>query len=87
MVKKKVTVKNPTGLALKPAEYLCKVAMRFKSHTGFEYGGDTANAKSILSVLGSSVKCGEVITLFCSGDDESAALDALARAVEEGLGE
>ena len=87
MVKRKVTIKNPTGMTLKPAEYLSKVALRFKSHTGFEYAGGTANAKSILSVLGSSVKCGDEITIFCTGRDENQALNALVEAVEEGLGE
>ena len=87
MVKKKVTIKNVTGLTLKPAEYLSKVALRYKSHTGFEYNGGSANAKSILSVLASGARQGDEITFVCSGRDEEEALDALVQAVEEGLGE
>ena len=53
MVSGKVTVKNPTGLHLRPAGTLCKQAMQFKSSITFHYGdGNTANAKSVLSVLG-----------------------------------
>ncbi|MBQ6735301.1 MAG: HPr family phosphocarrier protein [Lachnospiraceae bacterium] len=87
MVKKTVTIKNVTGLTLKPAEHLSKVALRYKSHTGFEYKDGSANAKSILSILASGVRQGEEITLICSGKDENEAMDALIQAIEEGLGE
>lgn len=71
MVSGKVTVKNPTGLHLRPAGTLCKQAMQFKSSITFHYGdGNTANAKSVLSVLGACVKCGDEIELFCEGEDE-----------------
>ena len=35
MVSQKVTIKNPTGLHLRPAGILCKEAMQFKSHVTF----------------------------------------------------
>ena len=71
MVSGKVTVKNPTGLHLRPAGTLCKQAMQFKSSITFHYGdGNTANAKSVLSVLGACVKCGDEIEMFCEGEDE-----------------
>ena len=74
MVSGKVTVKNPTGLHLRPAGTLCKQAMQFKSSITFQYGGgNTANAKSVLSVLGACVKCGDEIELFCEGEDEEEA--------------
>ena len=60
MVKQKVTIENPTGLHLRPAGLLCKEALRFQSSIKFEYGNTTANAKSVLSVLGACVKCGSV---------------------------
>ena len=47
-----IKIKNPTGLHLRPAGNLCKEAMKFKSKITFEYRGNTANAKSVLSVLG-----------------------------------
>ena len=56
MVSQKVTVKNPTGLHLRPAGILCKEAMQFKSHITFRYRENTANAKSVLSVLGACIK-------------------------------
>lgn len=87
MVCQKVTIKNPTGLHLRPAGILCKEAMQFKSLITFSFNETTANAKSVLSVLGACVKCGDEIELCCNGEDEEEALRALVAAVESGLGE
>lgn len=87
MVSKEVKITNPTGLHLRPAGNLCKEAMRYKSKITFNYGGNIANAKSVLSVLGACIKTGDVITLICEGDDEEEALKNLAAYIENGLGE
>jgi phosphocarrier protein HPr len=87
MISKKVTIKNPTGLHLRPAGNLCKEAMKFKSLITFSFQNTTANAKSVLSVLGACVKCGDAIELVCEGEDEKEALKALVEAIESGLGE
>ena len=87
MVKQKVTIENPTGLHLRPAGLLCKEALRFQSSIKFEYENTTANAKSVLSVLGACVKCGDEIEFVCEGEDEAEALKTLVEAVESGLGE
>ena len=87
MVSQKVLIKNPTGLHLRPAGILCKEAMQFKSLITFAFKGSTANAKSVLSVLGGCVKCGDEIEFVCEGEDEAEALEALVAAVENGLGE
>ena len=52
MVSQKVTIKNPTGLHLRPAGILCKKAMQYRSSIRFRFRNTTANAKSVLSVLG-----------------------------------
>lgn len=87
MVSQKVIIKNPTGLHLRPAGILCKEAMQFKSLITFTFRGNTANAKSVLSVLGACVKCGDEVEFICEGEDEAAALEALVKAIENGLGE
>ncbi len=87
MVTRKVVIKNPTGLHLRPAGNLCKVAMNYKSHITFMYGDNSANAKSVLSVLGACIKCGDELEFKCEGPDEQEALDALVAAIESGLGE
>ena len=77
MVKQRVTIKNPTGLHLRPAGILCKEAMQFKSLITFEFEGNVSNAKSVLSVLGACVKCGDEIELTCEGEDDDEALKSL----------
>lgn len=87
MVSKTLTITNPTGLHLRPAGNLCREAMKYKSRVTFEYSGNTANAKSVLSVLGACIKHGDTITLICEGEDEEKALEALVAFIEGGLGE
>ena len=87
MISRKVVIKNPTGLHLRPAGILCKEAMKYKSLVTFTFEGGTANAKSVLSVLGACVKCGDGIELVCEGVDEETAMEALVKAIEDGLGE
>ena len=82
MLSQKVTIKNPTGLHLRPAGILCKEAMKFKSLITFSFRNSTANAKSVLSVLGACVKCGDEIELVCEGEDEEEALKTLVDAIE-----
>ncbi len=87
MLSQAIKIKNPTGLHLRPAGNLCKEAMKFKSKITFEYRGNTANAKSVLSVLGACIKSGDEITLICEGEDERKALETLIAYIESGLGE
>ncbi len=87
MVSRKVQIKNPTGLHLRPAGELCKEAMLFKSKITFEHDNTISNAKSVLSVLGACIKCGDVITFKCEGEDEQEALKAIIELAENGFGE
>ena len=66
---------------------LCKEAIKYKSLITFTFRDSTANAKSVLSVLGACVKCGDEIELICDGPDEEEALTDLTEAIEGGLGE
>lgn len=87
MVSQKIKITNPTGLHLRPAGNLCREAMKYKSRITFDYDGNQANAKSVLSVLGACIKSGNEITLICDGDDEEQALKELVSYIESGLGE
>lgn len=87
MISQKITVNNPSGLHLRPAGNLCNVAIKYDSVITFSYEGGTANAKSVLSVLGACVKCGDEIELVCEGTDEESAMKAMVDAISSGLGE
>ncbi|HIY62958.1 MAG TPA: HPr family phosphocarrier protein [Candidatus Mediterraneibacter stercoripullorum] len=91
MVSGKVVIKNPTGLHLRPAGLFCKTAMQFKSkitvHKKTRHEDVTANAKSVLSVLGACIKSGDEIEIVCEGEDEEKALEMMTGLVLDGLGE
>ncbi len=91
MVSGKTKIKNPTGLHLRPAGLFCKTAMQFSSkitvRKQVRNEEITANAKSVLSVLGACIKSGDEIEVICEGADEAAALAEMIRIIEDGLGE
>ena len=88
MINQMVKIRNLTGLHLSPAGILCKEAVKYKSKITFRYDGTSiANAKSVLSVLGACVKCGDELEIICDGEDEDIALKAIVEAIEDGLGE
>ena len=87
MVKQTVKIKNPTGLHLRPAGNLCDAALQYQCKVTFHFRDTTANAKSVLSVLGACVKCGDEIELICEGADENEALAGITALIEDGLGE
>ena len=91
MVSDKVIIKNPTGLHLRPAGLFCKTAMQFSCritvHKRTRNEDVTANAKSVLSVLGACIKSGDEIEIVCEGNDEEEALEIMIQLVRDGLGE
>ena len=70
MVERKVTVVNPTGLHLRPAGLLCQTSMKFDSKVMIFYKEKEINAKSVLNVMASGIRCGDEITVHCDGPDE-----------------
>lgn len=78
-----IVVALPASIALhaRPAATFVKTAMRFRSKVTVAVEGKVADAKSILAVLALGATGGTVLRLNAEGDDESAALDALAACV------
>lgn len=87
MVSRTLTVTNPSGLHLRPAGVLSQTAMKFKSDVIIECGEKRIVAKSVLNVMAVGIKCGTEINVICEGEDEAEALETLAKAIEDGLGE
>ena len=85
MVKQRAIVKNQLGLHLRPAGILCRTAMLYKSHITLEHAGGSANAKSVLSVVGAGINTGDELEITCEGPDEQEAMAALAALFESGL--
>ena len=87
MVSKSIVIKNVSGLHLRPTGMLCNEAIKYQSTVKFEFDGALTNVKSVLSVLGACIKCGDEVRFICEGPDEEEALAALIGLVESGLGE
>lgn len=85
MIKTTVTLKIPGGLHLRPAEHFCSRAMHFKSDVELFLRGTHYNAKSVLSVLGACIRCGDSFEIVCTGPDEVDALKELSSFVENEL--
>ena len=85
MISGKVRVIDETGLHLKPAGILCKKAVKYSSTVKIKTRDGIYNAKSVLSVLGACVRCGEEIELICEGEDEEEAFKTLTQEISQGL--
>lgn len=85
MIEKRVTITNPTGLHLRPTGILCNTAVRYESKVLMKYGANTANVKSLLSVLATGIKSGDEVILICDGVDEVAAMEDLIDTIENKL--
>ena len=86
MVKENIIVTSQLGIHLRPAGAMCDAAIKFDSNISFEYAeGKTANAKSVLSVLGAGVKNGDEIEVVCDGVDEEEALKTVSEKFKEAL--
>ncbi len=82
-----ITILNPTGLHARPAALLVAEAKKFSSVVHLYRGGDQANAKSLVSIMGLSVNCGDAIHIVASGSDAQRAVDAIEPLIRNGLGE
>jgi phosphotransferase system HPr (HPr) family protein len=70
-------VLDPAGLHGRPAARFVQIASRFGSAVTLRVGERTANAKSMVGLLGLAVRPQSEITISAEGDDAEAALAAL----------
>jgi multiphosphoryl transfer protein len=82
-----VAIATKTGLHARPATVLVSIAKEFEAEIQVRYGNQTANAKSLVSLLKLGVEGGQTIRLMAQGRDDDAALETLRREIEAGLGE
>ncbi|MGQ4495895.1 glucose PTS transporter subunit IIA, partial [Dermabacteraceae bacterium P13101] len=82
-----VVVPNPTGLHARPAATLVSTAKEFASDVRIKRGSDSANAKSIVSIMSLGVANGEELTVEATGPDAEEAAQVVADAIRGGLGE
>jgi len=87
VIHREVTVRNRLGLHARAAARFVHAANRFRSRVTVSRDGRTMDGKSILGILLLAASQGTALDLGADGDDEDAAVDALAALVESGFGE
>lgn len=87
MVSQKVTVCNKSGLHLRPAAELSKMASKMTSDITIAAGEKRVNPKSVLLLMSAEITKGTEIEIFCEGANEEQDLATLIEAIESGLGE
>jgi phosphotransferase system HPr (HPr) family protein len=75
-----LTVIDPAGLHARPAAKVVQVASRFQSRIVLRSGERTVDVKSLIAILGLTIRPLTEITLTADGPDAD---DALAALVEE----
>jgi phosphotransferase system HPr (HPr) family protein len=83
MHERTIVVMNSSGLHARPAASFVKLASTFISDVSVEHKGNKANGKSIVEMMMVAADQGDEITIRVSGEDEQAAMDALAKFVSE----
>ena len=86
MQHKVLEIRNKDGLRARPASMFVQAASKFNSQILIERGNKKINAKSIMGVLSLGVQCGDAIHLIANGEDERAAIEAMAALVEGDFG-
>lgn len=87
MTKIELALTNAAGLHARPAAQFVQKAAGFNSKVTIHAGGKTADAKSILAIMGLGLGLGSKIELTADGPDESDCLAALRSLIESNFGE
>lgn len=87
MVERRVEIVNVLGLHARAAARFVRTATKYRAAVTVTKDGTTTDGKSILGILFLAAAVGSQITIAADGEDEEAALNALAELVGDGLGE
>ena len=87
MVSAKVTLTNPQGMHMRPAQLFVNTINAYPCDVTILHNGGTVNARSIMNLMAACIKCGAEIEIQCSGEQEQACLGAAVALVKSGRGE
>jgi len=82
-----VPLPNPAGLHARPAAMFAAMAKKYQSAIHLRRGADSANAKSVVSIMGLGTQMGELLQVRAQGCDAEAAVTSLTRLLRNGCGE
>ncbi|KPA93292.1 phosphotransferase system HPr (HPr) family protein [Pseudomonas asplenii] len=82
-----LTLPNANGLHARPAAVLAQAAKGFAASIQLHKRQSSANAKSLVAIMGLQTVQGDVLQLSAIGEDAQAALDSLIALIADGCGE
>ena len=87
MVSQVTKVINKEGFHMRPAGAFAAAMGKYQSDIILKFNGNDINAKSLMNIIASCIKCGSEVEIVCSGPDENAALAEAVSMIESGFGE
>lgn len=87
MSRREVRISNRLGLHARAAARFVQTANRFRSKVTLTRDGRTMDGKSILGILLLAAAKGTQLVVAAEGEDEQAAVEALAALIGGGFGE
>lgn len=87
MVQEKLTIRNKSGLHMRPATELVALCSKLKSDIKITGGTKEINPKSILMLMGAGLTAGKEITIICEGPTEAEDLKQIVDLIKGGFGE
>jgi phosphocarrier protein len=87
MTVREVRIRNPLGLHARAAARFVHTASRVRARVTVSRNAKSMDGKSILGILLLAASQGTLLRVAAEGEDEAAAVDALAALVEGGFGE
>ena len=86
-VQRVVTVSNPMGIHMRPADVIARTAAKFQSDIEIEKDGQSIDCKSILSILTLGARQGTQLNIRASGEDAEQAVEVLTELFDRGFDE
>ena len=86
-VQRVVTVSNPMGIHMRPADVIARTAAKFQSDIEIEKDGQSIDCKSILSILTLGARQGTQLNIRASGEDAAQAVEVLTELFDRGFDE
>lgn len=82
MIVKEVSITNASGIHAIYAAQISKICYQFKSDIFLRKDKQTANARSLMSVLGLCARKNDCVKVMVDGMDEAEAMEAIVRFLE-----
>ena len=87
MISRKLILKNPQGLHMRPAMLFSNEMGKFPCRVAIRSKGNETDGKSIMNLIAAGISCGEEIEIICDGEQEQEAMQAAVNLIESGLGD